>query len=196
MRFSYKFPGRLSLARRLARGGDQARDRGAYARAAKNYSRALTLDPAQTNVHVQYGHMLKEVGRYEEAEAAYRRALSLSPGDGEIHLQFGHLLKLTGRTEQAVGAYREAQRLLPDSAIPSAELQNLGSGPLENGSDAASDAPECETHIREGNRLRNAGRYADAAEAYGAALAVAPWRTDIQVQYGNMLKELRSVNRG
>jgi tetratricopeptide (TPR) repeat protein/GT2 family glycosyltransferase len=189
MRFFRKLPGRLNLARRLAQGGDEARDRGAHSRAAKLYSRALKLDPTRTDIHVQYGNMLKEVGRYEEAEGAYRRALSQSPGDGEIHLQLGHLLKLTGRTEQAAEAYEEAKRLLPDSTIPSLELRNLRARPPQSGSDALLDEPECETHIREGDRLRDAKRYADAAEAYGKALALAPSRTDIRVQYGNMLKD-------
>jgi tetratricopeptide (TPR) repeat protein/GT2 family glycosyltransferase len=180
-------PGRV--AARLIRRADKARDTGDYSEAAKFYSRALKLDPTRPDIHVQYGNILKAAGRYEEAEGAYRRALSQSPFDGEIHLQLGHLFKLTGRTEQAVQAYEEAQRLLPDSVIPSAELRNLRARPSESNSDEFLDAPECETHIREGDRLRDAGCYADAAEAYKAALAVTPTRTDIRVQYGNMLKD-------
>ena len=87
-------PGRA--AARLIRRADKARDTGDYSEAAKFYSRALKLDPTRTDIHAQYGHILKEVGRYAEAEAAYRRALSQSPSYGEIHLQLGHLLKLTG----------------------------------------------------------------------------------------------------
>jgi O-antigen biosynthesis protein len=176
-------------AARLIRRADRDRDAGDYSRAAKLYSRALKLDPTRTDIHVQYGKMLKEVGRYEEAEGAYRRALSQSHGDGQIHLQLGHLLKLTGRTEQAAEAYEEAQRVLPDSSISSLELRNLRARPPQSGSDVLLDEPECERHIREGDRLRDAGRYADAAAAYRAALASAPLRTDIRVQYGNMLKD-------
>jgi O-antigen biosynthesis protein len=176
-------------AARLIRRADRDRDAGDYSRAAKLYSRALKLDPTRTDIHVQYGKMLKEVGRYEEAEGAYRRALSQSHGDGQIHLQLGHLLKLTGRTEQAAEAYAEARRALPDSAIAGLELRNLGARPSESGSDKFLGAPECETHIRKGDLLRDAGRYADAAEAYREALGFAPSRTDIRVQYGNMLKD-------
>jgi len=176
-------------AARLIHRADRARDAGDHSKAAKFYSRALKLDPARTDIHVQYGNLLKEVGHYEEAEGAYRRALSQSPGDGEIHLQLGRLLQLTGCTEQAAEAYEEAKRLLPDSTIPSLELRNLRARPPQSGSDALLDEPECETHIREADRLRDAKRYADAAEAYKAALALAPSRTDIRVQYGNMLKD-------
>ncbi len=39
------------------------------------------------------------------------------------------------------------------------------------------------------DRLRDAGRPSEAAEAYGRVLANAPWLTGIRVQYGNMLKD-------
>ncbi|MBV8336060.1 MAG: glycosyltransferase [Alphaproteobacteria bacterium] len=55
--------------------------------------------------------------------------------------------------------------------------------------DALPDRRECEVIIRQADRLRDCGRYAEAAEAYGGALAIAPSRTDIRVQYGNMLKD-------
>jgi tetratricopeptide (TPR) repeat protein len=42
---------------------------------------------------------------------------------------------------------------------------------------------------RRADEARNTRFYADAAEAYRAALALAPQRTDIRVQYGNMLKD-------
>src|SRR5438105_2818029 len=37
--------------------------------------------------------------------------------------------------------------------------------------------------------MRNARRYVDAVKAYRAVLVLAPQRTDIRVQYGNMLKD-------
>jgi GT2 family glycosyltransferase/Tfp pilus assembly protein PilF len=39
------------------------------------------------------------------------------------------------------------------------------------------------------DEMRDAQYYADAAKAYRAVLALAPQRTDIRVQYGNMLKD-------
>jgi len=42
---------------------------------------------------------------------------------------------------------------------------------------------------RRADELRDARRYADAAGAYQAVLTVAPHRTDIRVQLGNMLKD-------
>jgi len=51
------------------------------------------------------------------------------------------------------------------------------------------NSPDCEAQIREADRLRDSRQYAAAAEAYAAALAIAPLRTEIRVQYGNMLKD-------
>jgi O-antigen biosynthesis protein len=53
----------------------------------------------------------------------------------------------------------------------------------------ATNNPELEARIREADRLRDSRQYAAAAEAYAAALAIAPQRTDIRIQYGNMLKD-------
>jgi tetratricopeptide (TPR) repeat protein len=157
------------------------------------YSRALDLTPARTDIRVQLGHMLKELGRYQAAEAAYRRALVRSPDSGDIHLQLGHLLKLTGREQEAIAAYRHAERLLTDSSAPAAELCALG---VE--ATATSQSPEevCEAHIRNGDRLRDAGDYARAAEAYAAAVAITASRNDIRIQYGNMLKEAGRLGEG
>jgi tetratricopeptide (TPR) repeat protein len=69
----------LGLAGQLARQADRARDRKAYARAARFYSLALALHPRRTDLGVQLGHMLKEAGRYRDAEAAYRLALAQAP---------------------------------------------------------------------------------------------------------------------
>jgi len=174
----------LDLARQLVRRADRARDRKAYAKATKFYSLALTLHPERTDLRVQLGHMLKEEGRYSDAEAAYRLALAQAPEDGDIHLQLGHLLKLTSRKEEAIAAYRDAARLLPDGRA-AAELGALGVGPTV----IASPEEASEAHIRDGDRLRNAGDPARAAAAYRDAIRLAPMRTDIRVQYGNMLKD-------
>ncbi len=181
------FGPRRAAARSIRR-ADRARDAGAHAEAAKFYSRALELTPARTDIRVQLGHMLKELGRYQAAEAAYRRALSRSPDDGDIHLQLAHLLKLTGREQEAIAAYRDAKQLLLNGEAAATELAALG---VEERASTRPSAPEeiCEARVRDGDRLRDAHDYARAAEAYGAAVALAPTRTGIRVQYANMLKD-------
>src|SRR5215472_6002640 len=97
------------------------------------------------------------------------------------------MLQLTVRREDANAAYRVAARLLKDGPTPLAELSAL-----EVVETAPTQPPTEEafaTHIREGDRWRDARDYARAAEAYGAAVALAPTRVDIGVQHANMLKD-------
>ena len=196
MNLSVALFGPRRAAARLIRRADMARDAGTHSEAARLYSRALKLDSARTDIYVQYGNMLKEIGRYEEAEGAYRRALSQSPGDGEIHLQLGHLLKITGRSEQAAEAYEEARRVLPDSSIPGLELRNLRARPPQSGSDALLDEPECERHIREGDRLRDAGRYADAAGGLSSGARLGALADRYPSSIRKYVEGLRSIGRG
>ncbi|MBV9967980.1 MAG: hypothetical protein JO008_20075 [Alphaproteobacteria bacterium] len=55
---------------------------------------------------------------------------------------------------------------------------------------------EFQALIGDADRLRDSRHYAAAAEAYGAALALMPERTDIRVQYANMLKDSGPICRG
>lgn len=180
-----RFFWRRLLTRRLIDRAGRARDAGHYAAAALLYRRALALDHRRADIRIQLAHMLKELTRFGEAEAAYRQALSQLPDDGDLHLQLGHLLKLLGRTKEAVAAYCAAHRLLRNSDAPAAELRALGALPGASSVDTVAG----EEHIRRGDRLRDARCYAEAAEAYGSALTLAPTRGDIRIQLGNMLKD-------
>ena len=182
---------RLGRARRLINRADRNRDSGNYAAAASLYRQALALDASRAEIRVQLAHMLKELTRFGEAEAAYRQALAQSPDDGDLHLQLGHLLKLLGRTAEAVSAYSTARRLLPESEAPAVELRALGAAVGAGAIGGNADLGE--EHIRDGDRLRDAHRYAEAAEAYGTALRLLPTRSDIRIQQGNMLKDVGRV---
>jgi Tfp pilus assembly protein PilF len=170
----------------LIRRADRARDAGHHAEAAELYSQALDLTPARTDIRVQFGNMLKEVGKHQAAEAAHRRALSQSPEDADIHLQLGHLFKQTGRKERAIAAYRDALRFSADRTVAAAELIAF-----EAEESAPKRLPQDELHrlVGEGDRFRDARDHTRAAEAYGAAVALAPARIDIRVQHGNLLKD-------
>ncbi len=178
---------RRILARRFARRADRARDAHRFAKAATLYRQALWFDHGRVDLRVQLGHMLKELTRFGEAEAAYRQAASQSPADGDIQLQLGHLLKLLGRRDEAVTAYSEAHRLLRDrnTDVAAAELRGFGASPELNWANSIAG----EKLVQEGDRLRDARHYAEAADAYGNALKLIPGRSDIRIQHGNMLKD-------
>src|SRR6266851_1581162 len=183
----YLFSSRRRRAPRLLDRADRLRDIGDYAAAASLYRRALAFDPRRTDIRVQLAHMLKELTRFGEAEAAYRQALAQLPENGDLYLQLGHLLKLLGRTKEAIAAYSAAHQLLPGDGAPAVELRALGAA-IGDGASGA-DTVASEAHIRDADRLRDARRYAEAADAYGQALSLSPTRSDIRIQQGNMLKD-------
>lgn len=56
-------------------------------------------------------------------------------------------------------------------------------------------AAACARLIEQADRLRDAGRYAEAAEVYGAVIEAVPFLTHIRVQHGNMLKEIGRLDQ-
>lgn len=113
----------------LVRKGNRASADRDWAQAAEHYAAALALDPSQSPIWFQHGHMRKELGFPAEAEASYRRALLLVPEYAEGYLHLGHALKMQGRKDEALEAYRRAFRLSWDARSGShaaAELIGLG----------------------------------------------------------------------
>src|SRR6266851_3342105 len=129
----------------------------------------------------------RDVGNYAAAAGLYRRALAFDPRRTDIRVQLGHLLKLLGRTKEAIAAYSAAHQLLPGNEAPAIELRALGAA-IGAGASGA-DTVASEARIRDADRLRDARRYAEAADAYGQALRLSPTRSDIRIQQGNMLKD-------
>jgi len=87
------------------------------------YQRALELDPAVADAHVNLGRQLHIAGELGRAEPHYREAVKLSPDDPTPHFNLGVLLEDLGRKEEAVLAYRQA--ILRDADFSDAHC-NLG----------------------------------------------------------------------
>ena len=119
-------PLRRNRVGRLIETGDRMMRARSWREANVAYGKALSLDPMQAGIWVQYGHGLKEAGDRDGAEAAYRRAMSLGLDDSDIHLQLGHVLKLKGQRPQAERAYAEAFRRNPAHEDVLKELLHLG----------------------------------------------------------------------
>ncbi len=88
--------------------GDEARDRGAHAEAAKHYKAFLDAHPEQAGIWVQYGHMLRNLDRADPAEAAYRTAIEIDAADADAPFQLGFLQWQLGRTEEAYENFRRS----------------------------------------------------------------------------------------
>jgi len=176
--------------------GDRARDKGDWHTAAEHYRQALTRNPDNPPIWVQYGHALKETGRRLEAEAAYRRAVEGDPASADAHLQLGHVLKLQGRGEAAEAAYLRAISLDPSLADARRELAGFGLNDTQIAAarDALPPLPlpprrRRPSRITLADRARELGHWAEAARLYREALARNPRNAPIWVQYGHMLRQ-------
>lgn len=104
--------------------GNQARERGEWARASEHYGNALELDENQDWLLVQYAHALKEGGKTLLALDAYRKADFLSPKNPDTLLHWGYLLKDVGRYSEAIEVFRGRQSVCYDEAVD-LELREL-----------------------------------------------------------------------
>lgn len=76
--------------------------------AVQAYGRAIEIEPAHADAHLNLGRLLHEESRLDEAERHYREALRLRPDDPTARFNLGVALQDLGRTREALGAYREA----------------------------------------------------------------------------------------
>lgn len=197
--------GPLSKAavRDLVRLGDAARDRRDWAGAASYYRDVLEAVPKHRGVAIQLGHALKEMGDYAAAGRTYRRVLAVTPDDDDLHLQIGHLEKLRGNLRDALQHYELASEINPTNLNAAAELEMLRArlgeekGQVTDAADILErpdDTPEHSltnplTLLVAGDRARDIGDWAGAADRYAAYLRQTPLDVAIWVQLGNCLKD-------
>jgi len=90
---------------------------GGNLRAARDaYERALAVDPAHLDAHINLGRLLHESGRLPDAERAYRRALQACGADPVLLYNLGVLLEDMGRKQEAVEAYERTLHRNPHMA--------------------------------------------------------------------------------
>ena len=94
--------------------------------ALEEFDRALALNPAYVEAHLNRAIMLNELGRYEEAREAFRRAWdsdhsadrpyarSVSARLANMHMELGDLYADLGSYSDAVDQYKKAVRLRSD----------------------------------------------------------------------------------
>jgi len=93
--------------------------------AARAYRRALELDPALADAHVNLGRLLHERGAVHEATEHYRAALEADPASARAHYNLGVALEDLGEPDGAARAYHEALDRDPELAVAHFNLSRL-----------------------------------------------------------------------
>jgi len=91
--------------------------------ARRAYHKALALDPAMSDAHLNLGRLYHEAGKFKESEAHYRAALKHAPDEAAPHFNLGVLLEDLKRPQEAARCYQEA--LAKDANFADAHY-NLG----------------------------------------------------------------------
>jgi len=84
--------------------------------AVEAYERALRLDPAHADAHVNLGRLLHERGDAASAEEHYRFAMAARPADATAAFNLGVALQDLARDREALAAYERAIALDPGDA--------------------------------------------------------------------------------
>jgi Flp pilus assembly protein TadD len=140
-------------------------------------AKAVQLEPANAEAHVNLGAALHKLGRLDDAANAYREALRLRPDDAGANNNLGATLEELGRLDEAAAAYRQSLRRAPESG---ATHSNLGRTLLAMGrpDEAVAELKEARrldpslgaTHYLLGTALTEQGRLDEAVLSFEAAL--------------------------
>jgi Tfp pilus assembly protein PilF len=162
--------------------------------------RAIQLMPTFSTGHYDLGVVLHRRGDLEPALRQYQLALQYALDEREAaqtHNNLGVLLNQLGRRDEAIGEFTEAIAIHPDE-----QNSLLGRGmieydeaklnaALEDFMTAAHIAPSPLAFYWQGRVLEDQGRYPAAAEAYKAALKLAPEFGDTKERLGKFGKVVK-----
>jgi tetratricopeptide (TPR) repeat protein len=114
--------------------------------AANAYRRALELEPAHVEAHLNLGRLVHEAGDAHAAAEHYRRALRAAPDSAIAAFNLGVALEDLGEEETAIELYSQAIRLDPRHAEAHYNLARLY--------DRAGHPDEAIQHLSDYRRLR------------------------------------------
>jgi tetratricopeptide (TPR) repeat protein len=95
--------------------------------AAKEYRKALELDPKLSAAHTNLGSSLAQNGNYAEAERQFRAALEDGP-NAQAYTGLGLVLSREGRTDEAIKNLQAAIETDPNNSVAQQELAKLRGG--------------------------------------------------------------------
>jgi tetratricopeptide (TPR) repeat protein len=93
-----------------------------WAASAREYQRALALDPSSARTHAWYGESLSTRGRHDEAIAELRTAVALDPGAADFVVNLGFVLTNARRYAEALDVLKKAVDQGSDSTLALLDL--------------------------------------------------------------------------
>ena len=93
--------------------------------AAREYERALALDPSVAYIHQWHGESLSTRGRHDEAIAALEQAVALDPLSTEMMTSLGFVLTNARRYDEAIDALKAAVAKGTDSTLAELDLARV-----------------------------------------------------------------------
>jgi protein O-GlcNAc transferase len=138
-----------------------------YADAVGLISDSIGVKADNPAAYSNLGNALAMLGRLAEAEAAFGSALALDPGLADAWFNLANIQREQRQLADADAAYRRVIALQPQHI---GALNNLAN--LQRIRGRQEDAAEAFHYL--GNALQDAGRTADAANAYQQSLALSP----------------------
>ena len=177
--------------------------------AIRHYTRALVLNPIDSEIFNNLGMALAQQGNVEAAVDRYSTALRLDPNNAGAHYNLGISLERQGKTDAALNHLLQAIRIEPDF---SEAHNNLGlilrrRGKLQEAVDHFSQAIKVQPdNVRAYNNmgvsLEQSGQSASAVTYYLEALRLKPDYLEAYVNLGaaftslgNLDEAVRSLNR-
>jgi len=175
--------------------------------------RAVALDGGDAEARSRLSHALQSRGDHQGAQAEAERALAISPNLADAHGALGVVLTCSGRPKEGLAALKTCIRLDPRSPSLVYRLMQIAlarylcreyAAAVEAARQAIRSYPDWYASYRVlAAALGQMGRTAEAKEALGKAIAVAPAAFDRYVRgrspwmrpedYAHMLEGLRKA---
>jgi Flp pilus assembly protein TadD len=156
-----------------------------YGEAMEYLQRAILLDPAGADAHLNLGAVYAETGSPERAEEQFRAAVSLAPLNFAGHNILGKLYFDSGRLDEAEEQFRESEQCDPNLAafdylgyVYQRRGDSFGAEKAFKAALALSDA-DSRAHFNLGLIYAANGRKEQAAHEFQAALAADPNNPEI-----------------
>src|SRR5262249_54874655 len=87
--------------------------------------KAIELEPALADGHVNLGMLFAQVGRWAEAQVCYEKALELTPDNVQLHCNLALVLKASGQFDESERFFVEALRRNPRDGQIYQELSRM-----------------------------------------------------------------------